>query len=176
MQFKASIIAITASLLAANAIPTPQLPDLGGLLGGLTGAAGGATGATDPISGLLGSLTGLVGDLTSALGALPSGTAPIGGSTGGTAAAGGGTTAPGGANGTEIATCPAGTEQYCCNPAANTATLSLDCVVQSVMGGGSTCTAQSVCCANKGGTQSCTDINGIGITAPITLGGLNLNL
>ncbi|RFU30471.1 hypothetical protein B7463_g5873, partial [Scytalidium lignicola] len=174
MQFKSSIVALTLSILAANASPAPQLDAITGLLGGVTGGSG-----TDPITGLLGDVTGVLGSVASALAALPSGLVnppPPAGSTGGTTAAGGGSTSTGGDNGTADANCPTDSEQYCCTQSSNTGLLALDCIVQSVMGAGSTCSTQTVCCSNKSGTQLCTSSNGAAINVPLTLGGLNLNL
>jgi len=163
MQFKSTVAVFALTFLAANGSPTPQLGDLG-----------------STVSGLLGDVTGAVSGLVSAIGSLPSslaGSSPAGGSTGGTTASGGGSTATGGGNGSTQASCPESSEQYCCNPTTEAgALLSLDCVVQSVMGIGSTCDKEAVCCANNGGTQLCTSSNGAAVNVPLTLGGLNLNL
>ncbi|RQM07794.1 hypothetical protein DH86_00000674, partial [Scytalidium sp. 3C] len=148
-----SVAALALTFAVANAAP-----QLGGALSGLTGALGGATQNT---------------------GATPSGAPLAGQSTGGTTAEDGGSTAiiPPNRNGTtNVADCPQNTQAYCCDPSydATGGLLNLDCLVQSVMGAGSTCDKESVCCTNNGGTQFCTSSNGAEVNVPLTLGGLSV--
>lgn len=175
MQFQSIISALILTFGAVNSVPTPQLDaltgavssltsDVSGVVGGLTGGdASGVVGdLTSGVSSVVGDLTsgdvsGVVGDLTSTVGDVVGDlTGLLTGNGNGTSPIAGGTTAsssPG--NVTNIADCPENTQAYCCDPSydASSSLLGLDCLIQSVMGAGSTCDKESVCCTNNGGVS-----------------------
>ncbi|RQM05341.1 hypothetical protein DH86_00001874 [Scytalidium sp. 3C] len=144
MQFKSTVVAFALTFAVASAAPQ--------------------------IGSLASSFTGLLGGQTQNTGATPDGQ-PLAGQNTGVQ-----TIPENNKNGTlNVADCPENTQAYCCDGAYNAdgGLLNLNCAVQSVMGAGSTCDKESVCCTNNGGTQFCSSQNGAEINVPLTLGGLS---